>query len=127
MTATVDTHAAHNDTIAVVDEEDGDDDVLFMETRRHVKSEPQVENNGVHVNALDDSDKNLKSIGKHLKKFNDTLSSLQQMGVQHDVNNLPELVLVGDQSSGKSSLMSAISQIILPRSDGVCTRCPIHM
>ncbi|PSR78355.1 P-loop containing nucleoside triphosphate hydrolase protein [Coniella lustricola] len=73
-----------------------------------------------------DIDKNLKDIGQHLKKFNNTLGSLQQLGIHHDTP-LPELILVGDQSSGKSSLMSAISKIILPRSDGVCTRCPIHI
>lgn len=73
-----------------------------------------------------DIDKNLKDIGQHLKKFNDTLASLQKLGIHHDTP-LPELILVGDQSSGKSSLMSAISQIILPRAEGVCTRCPIHI
>ncbi|KAK7754496.1 hypothetical protein SLS62_003516 [Diatrype stigma] len=37
-----------------------------------------------------------------LKACNDTLGNLQQMGIQH-VATLPELVLVGDQSAGKSS------------------------
>lgn len=44
-----------------------------------------------------------------------------------DVAPLPELVLVGDQSSGKSSLMSGLARINLPRSAGVCTRCPLHI
>lgn len=82
--------------------------------------------NPIPLADVGDIDKNLKDIGQHLKKFNDTLGSLQQLGIHHDTP-LPELILVGDQSSGKSSLMSAISQIILPRSDGVCTRCPIHI
>lgn len=42
-------------------------------------------------------------IGKQLKACNDTLGNLQQMGIQH-VATLPELVLVGDQSAGKSSV-----------------------
>jgi hypothetical protein len=46
--------------------------------------------------------------------------------VSHDVF-LPELVLVGDQSAGKSSLMSGLAWLNLPRSAGVCTRCPIHI
>ncbi|TGJ81009.1 hypothetical protein E0Z10_g7762 [Xylaria hypoxylon] len=40
-------------------------------------------------------------IGKKLKECNDTLGDIQSLGVQH-VAVLPELVLVGDQSSGKS-------------------------
>ncbi|KAI5920256.1 hypothetical protein F4810DRAFT_684014 [Camillea tinctor] len=65
-------------------------------------------------------------IGMKLKAINDTLGTLQQLGIQH-VTTLPELVLVGDQSSGKSSLMSALARLNLPRSSGICTRCPFHI
>ncbi|KAI1497687.1 P-loop containing nucleoside triphosphate hydrolase protein [Biscogniauxia marginata] len=65
-------------------------------------------------------------IGIKLKACNDTLGTLQQLGIQH-VATLPELVLVGDQSSGKSSLMSALARLDLPRSSGICTRCPFHI
>jgi GTPase SAR1 family protein len=68
----------------------------------------------------------LKDFGQKLKDINDALGELQARGIQH-VANLPELVLVGDQSSGKSSLMSAIAGLSLPRSSGTCTRCPIHI
>ncbi|KAI1639864.1 P-loop containing nucleoside triphosphate hydrolase protein [Biscogniauxia mediterranea] len=61
-------------------------------------------------------------IGIKLKAFNDTLGTLQQLGIQH-VATLPELVLVGDQSSGKSSL----TRLDLPKSSGICTRCPFHI
>lgn len=67
-----------------------------------------------------------KDIAKRLKAFNDALGELQQLGVSHDVQ-LPELVLVGDQSAGKSSLMSGLAQLDLPRSEGTCTRCPLHI
>ncbi|RDA89695.1 hypothetical protein CP533_5254 [Ophiocordyceps camponoti-saundersi (nom. inval.)] len=67
-----------------------------------------------------------KDIGKHLKNCNDTLGELQQLGVSHEVQ-LPELVLVGDQSAGKSSLMSGLAHLNLPRSEGTCTRCPLHI
>jgi GTPase SAR1 family protein len=67
-----------------------------------------------------------QDIGKKLKACNDTLGELQQLGVSHDVQ-LPELVLVGDQSAGKSSLMSGLANLDLPRSDGTCTRCPLHI
>ncbi|ODA80896.1 hypothetical protein RJ55_03856 [Drechmeria coniospora] len=68
-----------------------------------------------------------QDIGKKLKDFNDTLGELQQLGVSHDVQLLPELVLVGDQSAGKSSLMSGLANLDLPRSEGTCTRCPLHI
>lgn len=67
-----------------------------------------------------------QDIGKKLKACNDTLGELQQLGVSHDVQ-LPELVLVGDQSAGKSSLMSGLANLSLPRSEGTCTRCPLHI
>ncbi|KAK1246284.1 hypothetical protein MKX08_000086 [Trichoderma sp. CBMAI-0020] len=67
-----------------------------------------------------------QDIGKKLKDCNDTLGELQQLGVSHDVQ-LPELVLVGDQSAGKSSLMSGLANLDLPRSEGTCTRCPLHI
>jgi len=104
------------------------EDVVFMQVRpRTFKEDPEASvHHDIHVPEAGDIDKNLKDIGHHLKSFNDTLGSLQSLGIHHDTP-LPELILVGDQSSGKSSLMSAISQIILPRSDGVCTRCPIHI
>ncbi|OTB09408.1 hypothetical protein M426DRAFT_315968 [Hypoxylon sp. CI-4A] len=65
-------------------------------------------------------------IGQKQKACNDTLGDLQTLGVSH-VAALPELVLVGDQSSGKSSLMSGLARVNLPRSAGVCTRCPLHI
>ncbi|CAK7269196.1 hypothetical protein SEPCBS57363_003478 [Sporothrix epigloea] len=66
------------------------------------------------------------AIGDKVKELNDTLGELQSLGIQH-VTSLPELVLVGDQSAGKSSLMSGFSDIYLPRSEGACTRCPVHI
>lgn len=65
-------------------------------------------------------------IAKKLQYLNDTLGDLHSLGIQHDVQ-LPELVLVGDQSAGKSSLMSGLAGINLPRSGGVCTRCVTHI
>lgn len=67
-----------------------------------------------------------QDLGKNLKACNDTLGELQQLGVSHEVQ-LPELVLVGDQSAGKSSLMSGLANLDLPRSEGTCTRCPLHI
>ncbi|KAK3332803.1 hypothetical protein B0T19DRAFT_111703 [Cercophora scortea] len=74
-------------------------------------------------------DRALRDFGDRLKVYIDALGELQARGIQNEVKqtNLPELVLVGDQSSGKSSLMSAIAGLPLPRSSGTCTRCPVHI
>ncbi|GAP86751.1 putative dynamin family protein [Rosellinia necatrix] len=66
------------------------------------------------------------NIGMKLRAFNNTVGSLQQLGVSH-ITELPELVLVGDQSAGKSSLMSGLARVDIPRSAGVGTRCPLHI
>jgi hypothetical protein len=47
-------------------------------------------------------------------------------GEELDIS-LPKIVLVGNQSSGKSSLIEAISQVKVPQDDDTCTRCPIEV
>ncbi|CAF1685431.1 unnamed protein product, partial [Adineta ricciae] len=41
--------------------------------------------------------------------------------------SLPQIVVVGEQSVGKSSILEAISGIELPRAQGMCTRCPLEL
>ncbi|PPQ85696.1 hypothetical protein CVT25_002730 [Psilocybe cyanescens] len=41
------------------------------------------------------------------------------------VFDLPRVVVIGGQSSGKSSLVEAVSGITVPRDSGTCTRCPM--
>ena len=45
-----------------------------------------------------------------------------QEGIQ-----LPTIVVVGDQSSGKSSVLESLAAISLPRGQGICTRVPLIM
>ncbi|KAL4812499.1 P-loop containing nucleoside triphosphate hydrolase protein [Aspergillus spinulosporus] len=40
---------------------------------------------------------------------------------------IPQLVVVGEQSSGKSSVLESIAQFRLPRGMGICTRFPIEV
>jgi len=100
-----------------------------MQVRRGPKSENETNliaaSQSVHGSFIG-AKRALGDIGQKLKDINDALGELQARGIQH-VASLPELVLVGDQSSGKSSLMSAIAGLSLPRSSGTCTRCPIHI
>ncbi|CAG8951152.1 hypothetical protein HYFRA_00007898 [Hymenoscyphus fraxineus] len=69
----------------------------------------------------------LEIVGQNVKKLIDAIEELRSIGLKKHVTCLPELVLVGDQSSGKSSLMGAIAHISLPRGSGTCTRCPTNI
>ncbi|KAI9743011.1 MAG: hypothetical protein M1818_003306 [Claussenomyces sp. TS43310] len=68
----------------------------------------------------------LKMVGHRVKILVDAIADFRDLGVNHVVD-LPELVLCGDQSAGKSSLMGALTDIHLPRDAGTCTRCPTHI
>ncbi|KAK8060281.1 dynamin family protein [Apiospora saccharicola] len=51
----------------------------------------------------------------------DIVDSLRSHGVSHYVD-LPQIIVCGSQSSGKSSTLEAISGIAFPTSEGLCTR-----
>lgn len=57
----------------------------------------------------------------------DAIEELRKLGLKEIDTELPELVLVGDQSAGKSSLMGAIAEINLPKDMGMCSRCPANI
>jgi GTPase SAR1 family protein len=65
-------------------------------------------------------------VGRNVKVLVDAINQLRKFGLDHVVQ-LPELVLVGDQSAGKSSLMSALTEVSLPRDQGICTKCPANI
>ncbi|KAI1375986.1 putative dynamin GTPase [Hypoxylon crocopeplum] len=44
-----------------------------------------------------------------------------------DLVSLPQIVVCGDQSSGKSSVLERVSGIPFPRKDGLCTRFPTEI
>ncbi|EPS96653.1 hypothetical protein FOMPIDRAFT_52737 [Fomitopsis schrenkii] len=53
----------------------------------------------------------------------DLLNSLYGTGVTTDID-IPMIIALGVQSTGKSSLLESVCGITLPRSGGTCTRCP---
>ncbi|CAA7260361.1 unnamed protein product [Cyclocybe aegerita] len=57
------------------------------------------------------------------RRLLDLVNRLHSTGVQIDID-LPQIAVIGSQSTGKSSLIESISGITLPRSAGTCTRCP---
>ncbi|KLU93036.1 dynamin family protein [Magnaporthiopsis poae ATCC 64411] len=116
--------------------EEVDDDIIMMETRPKprpiVKSEfasSELQNESFFGGSISNDSvlrRNFGRIANNLTALGETLGELHSLGIQH-VAALPSLVLVGDQSSGKSTLMSGIAGISLPQSDGMCTRCPLHI
>ncbi|KAM9859093.1 LOW QUALITY PROTEIN: interferon-induced GTP-binding protein Mx-like [Aulostomus maculatus] len=56
----------------------------------------------------------------------DLIDSLRTLGVEKDLA-LPAIAVIGDQSSGKSSVLEALSGVALPRGTGIVTRCPLEL
>ncbi|KAI2779924.1 P-loop containing nucleoside triphosphate hydrolase protein [Daldinia loculata] len=58
---------------------------------------------------------------KDHKTLMDIIDKLRSKGINRYVN-LPQIVVCGDQSSGKSSVLQAISGMTFPTKDSLCTR-----
>ncbi|XP_070758734.1 interferon-induced GTP-binding protein Mx-like [Enoplosus armatus] len=56
----------------------------------------------------------------------DLIDSIRSLGVEKDLA-LPAIAVIGDQSSGKSSVLEALSGVALPRGSGIVTRCPLEL
>ncbi|GIQ80955.1 dynamin superfamily protein, partial [Kipferlia bialata] len=55
------------------------------------------------------------------------IDRFRELGVGGAGVSLPQVVVIGDQSTGKSSCLEAISGLTLPRGNGICTRCPCEL
>ncbi|PCH34569.1 nucleoside triphosphate hydrolase protein [Wolfiporia cocos MD-104 SS10] len=53
------------------------------------------------------------------------VKELKALGADLDMG-IPQLVVIGGQSAGKSSLVEAVTGINVPRDSGTCTRCPME-
>uniref|UniRef100_A0AAR2KHU7 Uncharacterized protein n=1 Tax=Pygocentrus nattereri TaxID=42514 RepID=A0AAR2KHU7_PYGNA len=72
------------------------------------------------INALD------SYLQNEVRPFIELIDSLRLLGIDKDLN-LPSIAVVGDQSSGKSSVLEALSGVALPRGSGIVTRCPLEI
>jgi hypothetical protein len=57
----------------------------------------------------------------------DDIDKLRSDGIQHHAISLPQLVVCGDQSSGKSSVLEALSNVRFPVDTGTCTRFAMEL
>jgi GTPase SAR1 family protein len=65
---------------------------------------------------------------RHMKPMVLALNRLNHCGVGSIADvSIPQIVLLGDQSTGKSSLVEGLAQIQVPRGAGTCTRCPLEI
>ena len=66
----------------------------------------------------------MQQLGARSRTYIRVIKKLESLGIDATLPSLPRWVVVGDQSAGKSSVIEATCDIMLPRSEGTCTRCP---
>ena len=67
------------------------------------------------------------SYNDRIRPLLDTVDKLRHLMITREGIQLPTIVVVGDQSSGKSSVLESLAGIHLPRGQGICTRVPLIM
>lgn len=69
----------------------------------------------------------ISSYNDRIRPLLDAVDHLRRLKVMEEGIQLPTIVVVGDQSSGKSSVLESLAGISLPRAQGICTRVPLIM
>nr|XP_017225117.1 PREDICTED: dynamin-related protein 4C-like [Daucus carota subsp. sativus] len=69
----------------------------------------------------------VSSYNEKIRPLLDAIDKLRNLKVVQEGIQLPTIVVVGDQSSGKSSVLESLAGISLPRGQGICTRVPLIM
>lgn len=103
---------------------------MAIKAGRNVKSFPQLNfssiiNTGMVMTKLT-SDGLSGLCSKEKLQLLDTVDSLRSHGISHYIS-LPQIIVCGDQSSGKSSVLEAISGVSFPVRSNVCTRFPTEL
>ncbi|KAG0038513.1 hypothetical protein BGZ82_011716, partial [Podila clonocystis] len=55
------------------------------------------------------------------QSVNDKINKFHSLGLTHKLS-IPQMAIIGDQSSGKSSVLEAITKLSFPRDKDMCTR-----
>ncbi|KAK4579939.1 hypothetical protein LTR86_000140 [Recurvomyces mirabilis] len=66
-------------------------------------------------------------LAQHSHQLIHAIQNLDALGIDATLPSLPRFIVVGDQSTGKSSIVEAICDITVPRDQGTCTRCPFQI
>ncbi|XP_014523444.1 dynamin-related protein 4C [Vigna radiata var. radiata] len=69
----------------------------------------------------------VSSYNERIRPVLDAMENLRRLNIAKEGIQLPSIVVVGDQSSGKSSVLESLAGISLPRGQGICTRVPLVM
>ncbi|XP_019163532.1 PREDICTED: dynamin-related protein 4C-like [Ipomoea nil] len=69
----------------------------------------------------------VSSYNDKIRPLLDCIDKLRHLKIMQEGIQLPTIVVVGDQSSGKSSVLESLAGISLPRGQGICTRVPLIM
>ncbi|KAL3652710.1 Dynamin-related protein 4C [Castilleja foliolosa] len=69
----------------------------------------------------------ISSYNDRIRPLLDAVDRLRHLKIMQEGIQLPTIVVVGDQSSGKSSVLESLAGISLPRGQGICTRLPLIM
>lgn len=64
----------------------------------------------------------LKQWESQVRPYIEMIDYLRRIGIEKDLA-LPSIAVVGDQSSGKSSVLEALSGVALPRGSGESSVC----
>ncbi|KAK0441267.1 P-loop containing nucleoside triphosphate hydrolase protein [Desarmillaria tabescens] len=86
-------------------------------------SEPEDDSTTVPINQTE--------YARRCREVMELYRALQELGLlrcsaDRLFPTLPKIVVIGGQSTGKSSLVEAVSGINVPRDSGTCTRCPME-
>ncbi|KAL8543631.1 hypothetical protein ACS0TY_004268 [Phlomoides rotata] len=69
----------------------------------------------------------VSSYNDRIRPLLNAVDRLRHLKIMQEGIQLPTIVVVGDQSSGKSSVLESLAGISLPRGQGICTRVPLIM
>ena len=61
------------------------------------------------------------ALERNVRPYIDLIDKLRLIGIERDLP-IPQIAVMGDQSSGKSSVLEAISGVPFPRGAGLVTR-----
>lgn len=87
--------------------------VPYPNTKQIVAADPE------HVSLLQDG------IDRDVRPLLDLADNLRKHGIEENLA-IPQIAVFGDQSSGKSSVLEALSGVPFPRGTGLVTRCAIQ-